>query len=321
MTLWDVLKSDTMQHAYRVEEYRVRRMIKLGKLGPSDCIRKSGEESWIRVADIDPSMWTDELPTKSQQRDQHEKRKREKPTARPKATRKARGPTLPAKEIQESPVVPAVPSLPTPDAAQETVHVEMHLDQPVPAALRDQSFEIGPVVPADESPPGRRPRLTPPPLRKHRLADEEDVPLTLRRVRTIEGLDLTSMVDVVFLLMLFFMVAAAYSQQKAMEIPPPPADEAGARQATTLDDLRDDNLLIEVLEDNRVLLNDREVPVIELAELLRREMRETGMNEVVVRAAPDAYHETVIAVFDAANAASVQRIRLANPTRGVTDDG
>lgn len=323
MTLWDVLKSDTMQHAFRVEEYRVRRMIKLGKLSSNDCIRKSGEETWIRIADIETSIWTDEVPSKSEQRELHEKRKPRQPLPTNRTERSTEPPPPPAPEkppkASKSPATTKAAALP--DSTEETVHVEMHLDPSLSPELLEQSFEVGPVLPEDPKPTGRRPRLVAPPIRKARLAEDDDIPLKLKRVRTTEGLDLTSMVDIVFLLMLFFMVAAAFSSQKAMEIPPPPAEEQGAQQASTLDDLRDDNIVIEVLEDNRILLNDREVPAMELTELLRREMRETGMNELVVRAAPDAYHETVIAVFDAANAADVQGIRLANPTSGAAPDG
>ena len=321
MTFWDVLKSDTMQQAYRVEEYRVRRMIKLGKLGPDDCIRRSGEQSWIRVADVRPSMWRDPLPTKDEQRRIHRERKQAKP-----ATPSAKAPAPPEveKSAESSPVAPAVPQGPPPlvlppqgtepDPFAATVHVAMPAARlPADLPTAHQAFEVGPAKASDSNSGSRRRRIAAPPVRRTRREDDDETPFSVPRKRRSEDLDLTAMVDVVFLLILFFMVTTTFAMQKSIQFPPPPPEEQAAQQAPTLDDLRDDNIVLDVLADNTVLLNDRAVSLVELADMLRREVRDTGLNEVVVRAAGEAYHETVVAVFDAANEVGVQRIRLANP--------
>lgn len=324
MTFWDVLKSDTMQQAYRVEEYRVRRMIKLGKLGPDDCVRRSGEQAWIRVADVQPSMWRDPLPSKDQQREIHDRRRQAKPrrpaeTAPPppkeeNAPVSPPAPPAPAPRERERPVLPPQGSEPNPSA--DTVHVELPLAAAPPEDLptAHQAFEVGPARASESTTgSGRRP-IAAPPVRRVRREDDDETPFSIARKRRSEDLDLTAMVDVVFLLILFFMVTTTFAMQKSLQFPPPPPEEQAAQQAPTLDDLRDDNIVLDVLEDNTVLLNDRAVSLVELADMLRREVRDTGLNEVVVRAAGDAYHETVVAVFDAANEVGVQRIRLANPT-------
>ncbi len=82
-----------------------------------------------------------------------------------------------------------------------------------------------------------------------------------------------------------------------------------------MDDLRDDNVIVEVLSDNSILLNDRNVPAPELDELLRREMNESGMNEIIIKAAGAAHHETVVRAYDAASEAGAQRIRWP-PSKG-----
>ncbi len=68
MTLWDVLKSDTNQVAYKVEEFRVRRMIEKGKLSPNDSVRRSGDTAWIRIADLPQSAWLDPMPSAKDRR-------------------------------------------------------------------------------------------------------------------------------------------------------------------------------------------------------------------------------------------------------------
>lgn len=347
MTRWDVLKSDTMQQAYGVEEYRVRRMIKLGKLSAEDCIRRSGTQEWIRVGDINASMWQDDLPTKDEQRALHKSRKQDSDRAIEEKSEKKEGPSSGAgksrpaasqgaeprstrKDRPNAPIAGPPPAgereLPppssTPDPKAETIHVDSSLvaGRHIEGLSEHQAFEVGPKT-AEEPEAPHRPRLVPPPVRRTRREDKEDLPLVLREPRVTEGLDLTSMVDVVFLLLLFFMVASTMSGTKSLEVPPPPPEDQAAQQAPTVDDLRNDNILIDVLDDNTVLLDDRKAPLAELVDLLRREVRQTGMNEVVVRASGDAFHETVVAVFDAANEVGVQRIRLANPTSAVEPPG
>lgn len=293
MTLWDVLKSDTNQVAYKVEEFRVRRMIEKGKLSPNDSVRRSGDTAWIRIADLPQSAWLDPMPSA-------------------KDRRKLRQATPTAPEPPPNP--PVAPSLlpkapPTPDPMAHTVPVVMppgQWDGPDVAGL-----EIGQKLPSSAGDSARRSRVQAPPLRKAKPVEfDASSPVKPKR-RHDEEMDLTAMADVTFLLIFFFMVTLAYSPQKSIETPPPSSQEQSAKQAPTMDDLRDDNVIVEVLSDNSILLNDRNVPAPELDELLRREMNESGMNEIIIKAAGAAHHETVVRAYDAASEAGAQRIRLA----------
>lgn len=291
MTRWDVLIVATKQQARAVEEYRVRLMIQKGKLTPEDSIRKVGTADWIKVRDLTPGHWSDPIPSDEERRRLRVEREKSKEEQRASAP-------APVEGIQPDPYAPTLAEVPP-------------VAEMVEGEAAEEAFLIGP-APIPEEPP-RRPRITPPPLRRvARDKDDDDAPLTLGRKRQEEELDLTAMVDVTFLLILFFMVTASYSLQKALEVPNPDADEQSAQQAVSLEDLRDDNLIVEITADNEVLLNDRVVPARELAELMRAEIRQTGLNEVIIRASGSAHHETVVQAFDAANEVGVQRIRLAS---------
>jgi biopolymer transport protein ExbD len=304
MTYWDVLKADTHQVASRVEEFRVRRLIEKGKILPEDSIRRSGESVWTRVADLPATAWLDPMPS----REERQRLREQRPSPPTEAPTPEPGPDpLENPPASSSSKFPKATRRPNPMA--ETVAVEMNRGNwEGPADLR---LEVGPKLSGSAGDSARRSRVQPPPLRKVKPVEfDASSPVRSRR-RHDEEMDLTAMADVTFLLIFFFMVTLAYAPQKSIETPPPSSTEQSARQAPTLEDLRDDNVLIEVLADNSVLLNDRNVPAAELDELLRREMNETGMDEVVIKAAGAAHHETVVRAYDAASEAGAQRIRLA----------
>ena len=299
MTMWDVLRTENMSHAYGVEEYRVRRMIAKGIIRPDDCIRIAGQKEWIRVSELPANVWKDAPPTEEERRKAQAEREQKKASA-------SHSQLLPVPE----PPKPKEPDYP--DAFAETVALEISLP-PLDienATVGEQGFEINQIL-DDPEEEHRKPRLTPPPLRRSvRKEEEEEAAFSFRPKRVQEELDLTSLVDITFLLIPFFMVTATFALQKSLEIPKPNPDDSSP-QAQSIDDLRSKNIILEVRGDNSVLLDDRPVPTAELVELIRREVHQSGLNEVVIKASGNAFHETVVAVFDAANAVGVERIRLA----------
>ena len=141
------------------------------------------------------------------------------------------------------------------------------------------------------------------------------LPRGFMRRRFVPGppsLDLTPRVDVSFLLLLFFMLTATYTIQKTLEIPTPDSLERGARLALcTIEDLRQTNIIVRIDAESSVWIEDRQVPVDELARSLRSAVRDTGKTDLVIRVDDDAVQETLVAVIDAANEAAMERIRIA----------
>lgn len=147
-------------------------------------------------------------------------------------------------------------------------------------------------------------------------ADEEEGGIQLRRASPNLGdLDLTSMVDVTFLLLIFFMVTASFSLQKTIELPKPNADQKGAAQSLTLEDLQANTIFVKVDEANQILVDD--VPAGDAAKLedvLTQARLTTLRTEVAIDAHPEALHETVVRVIDAATAAGMQKVRIVSRT-------
>ena len=141
-------------------------------------------------------------------------------------------------------------------------------------------------------------------------ADEEpEAEFSLSRSATekIEELDLAPMVDVAFNLVLFFMVTATTVLYKTLEIPKPsgeaPAGAVAQGRSRSLDDLKDDYILVEI-DDRGAMKLDREPiePVMEtLVEQLRTAREKTGRKSMLLSADFATLHRNAVLAYDAAN--------------------
>jgi biopolymer transport protein ExbD len=147
------------------------------------------------------------------------------------------------------------------------------------------------------------------------LDDEEDEDaLAMGRMeRKSDELDLIPMVDCVFLLLVFYMITASYVMQKTIEMGKPAAEKKGALAAVqAADDTTQSSIVVQIDAQNRISVDD--VPlasVASLADILRAKMNGDQKNELVVEADPRAFHETIVAVVDAAHDLQFQRVRMA----------
>ena len=146
------------------------------------------------------------------------------------------------------------------------------------------------------------------------VSEGEDSGFTVRRRQIdTEEMDLTPMVDMTFLLLIFFMITASFQLQKSIEVPSPSPEQSGASQALMpADELEQTTIRIQIDEKSAVFIEDQPVPSLaHLTEQLQTVMRTTQRWEVLLSASPAAYHETIVAVVDAAQGAGVQKIRMA----------
>jgi biopolymer transport protein ExbD len=119
-------------------------------------------------------------------------------------------------------------------------------------------------------------------------------------------LDLTPMIDVVFLLMIFFLVASRLEEDdRAIDVVLPQA--AAAKPLTS----RPRDFLVAIDRDGRLYAGARPVSAEELLVLLRQSVADNPLRpQVTVRADENVAHKHVVTVMDACVRAGIDDYRI-----------
>ncbi len=136
-----------------------------------------------------------------------------------------------------------------------------------------------------------------------------------------EEVDMTPMVDVVFLLLIFFMVTAAFSLQKAKETPTPEKKEQAASKTLQEIEEDDDYVIVEIRGDNTVFVDDVEAPskhdlIVKLREARQGTPGSRGPSSLLVLADRECHHAALVMALDAGNAAGMENIRWSTAEEG-----
>lgn len=116
------------------------------------------------------------------------------------------------------------------------------------------------------------------------------------------GLDLTPMIDMVFLLLIFFLVATTFHQaEREMQIALPYASAAGPMSAA----LRE--LIINVDAQGAVFVSGRQVSDDELQQMVKSAVAANAEQKVSVRGDRGARYGAVVRVLDICKHAGVQQ--------------
>ncbi len=122
-----------------------------------------------------------------------------------------------------------------------------------------------------------------------------------RSKRTAE-LNLTPLIDVIFLLLLFFIIGSQFTSFKQMQVQLP-----SAKTPTT--DLPKTALTLYINKNNRVLFRDKPISIAQAAQLLRKEGK-SKEPQLLLLADGKATHQAVISVMDLAQKQGVLAISL-----------
>lgn len=119
------------------------------------------------------------------------------------------------------------------------------------------------------------------------------------------ALQLTSMIDVVFLLLIFFMVATTFlDPERQVDLDLPAAAEAGA-EATQLEEL-----VVNVLADGRISVAGALVDDDGLRTALRQAAAADPGIQVTIRGDRLTHHENVVKVMNACGAAGLGNLAV-----------
>jgi biopolymer transport protein ExbD len=118
-----------------------------------------------------------------------------------------------------------------------------------------------------------------------------------RRPRTEVSIELTPLIDVVFLLLIFFMVSTTFIRETQLDLNLPEA-------TGDLQQLEDQNIVVTIAEDGTYAVNDQALVNNQLATLMRALQQQMGENDapkqLIITADANATHQAVVRAMDAA---------------------
>ena len=116
-------------------------------------------------------------------------------------------------------------------------------------------------------------------------------------------INVTSLIDVMFLLLIFFMVTSTFKNQPAIDLTLPRSSTA---QETLLTPA-----VIYLTREGKLFLDNVSIDQDELGVRLRRQQAATGEDQIVLRADEQAEHGAVVALIDLIKESGYRRVSLA----------
>lgn len=128
-------------------------------------------------------------------------------------------------------------------------------------------------------------------------------------------IELTPIIDMVFLLLIFFLVATTFHQtEREMQIALP---EAASSQALTVA-LRE--IVINVDAEGEIILNGRNVSAAELGATITRAVESNPEQKVTVRGDRNTVYASIVSVLDVCRTSGIQEPFLDTLTSGLPQD-
>ncbi len=118
------------------------------------------------------------------------------------------------------------------------------------------------------------------------------------------NLDITPLIDVIFLLLIFFMVSTTFVTSPGIHVNLPKAStQAKIKKPKSIE--------ITITDKSRIFLNGQLVKKQKLKASLAATRKETGQNNLVIMADGKVVHELVVFVMDSANQVGIQKLSIA----------
>jgi len=118
-----------------------------------------------------------------------------------------------------------------------------------------------------------------------------------------EDIDMTPMLDVVFILLIFFIVTASFVKEAGIDVNRPEAATAVKKQRA--------NILVAISDQGDIWINKRKIDIRAVQANIERLKAENPQGTVVIQADKKSTTDTLIKVMDAARAAGVFDVSIA----------
>lgn len=117
------------------------------------------------------------------------------------------------------------------------------------------------------------------------------------------SVDITPMLDVVFIMLIFFIVTATFIKEAGIDVDKPEAATAVVQEKASI--------LIAIDARDQVWINRRQVDVRSIRSIVERLHAENPKGTVVIQADRESRNDTLVRVMDASRRAGVYDIALA----------
>ncbi len=120
------------------------------------------------------------------------------------------------------------------------------------------------------------------------------------------NVDLTPMLDVVFILLIFFIVTSTFAREEAIGLEPPPPPSPPDEEQVQVP-----AILILVEESNLITINGRPTDISSVRANIERVVAESPNSSVIIQAHPKAKSGVVVQIRDEAyNAGFTDRVNI-----------
>ncbi len=116
-------------------------------------------------------------------------------------------------------------------------------------------------------------------------------------------INLTPMLDVVFIMLIFFIVTASFVKESGIDVNRPNAATAERKEKG--------NILVAISEDNQIWIDRRQVDPRALRANIERMHAENPNGSVVIQADEESKNKLLVMVMDAARMAGVKNVSIA----------
>jgi biopolymer transport protein ExbD len=123
------------------------------------------------------------------------------------------------------------------------------------------------------------------------------------QVEEVQIIDITPMLDVVFIMLIFFIVTATFIKEAGIEVNRPDAATAVKQEKA--------NILVAIGPNNDIWIDRRQVDVRSVRPNIERLHAENPQGSVVIQADKESKTDTLIQVMDAARSAGVYNVSIA----------
>ena len=118
-----------------------------------------------------------------------------------------------------------------------------------------------------------------------------------------DAVNLTPMLDVVFIMLIFFIVTASFVKESGIDVNRPNAATAERKEKG--------NILVAISEDNQIWIDRRQVDPRALRANIERMHAENPNGAVIIQADEESKNKLLVLVMDAARLAGVKNVSIA----------